>query len=86
MKTRITLIVIGLVLSISPVFAQSIDDYIEVARDVLHAEKKAVVAEAIPQYLHQSVGFLGGHIDAPEPRFSVFDHQRDSLLGSPHDE
>ena len=57
MKTRITLIVIGLVLSISPVFAQSIDDYIEVARDALHAEKKAVVAEAIPFSDTESVPF-----------------------------
>ena len=47
MKTKTTLFSLGLFLMISPVFAQSIDDYIEVARDVLHAEKKAVVAEAI---------------------------------------
>ena len=47
MKTRITLIVTGMIMVISPVFAQGIDDYIEVARDVLNAEKKAVVAEAM---------------------------------------
>ena len=47
MKTRFALFVVGLVLSISPIFAQSIDDYIEVARDVLHTEKKAVIAETI---------------------------------------
>jgi hypothetical protein len=33
MKTRFALIVIGFVLSISPIFAQSIDDFIEVVRD-----------------------------------------------------
>lgn len=46
-KTKTTLFVIGLFMMISPVFAQSIDDYLEVARDVMHAEKKAVVAEAM---------------------------------------
>ena len=47
MKTKTTLFTIGLFLMISPVFAQSFDDYLEVARDVLHTEKKAVVAEAM---------------------------------------
>ena len=47
MKTKTTLFAIGLFLMISPAFAQSIDDYLEVARDVLHTEKKAVVAEAM---------------------------------------
>ena len=47
MKTKTTLFAIGLIIIISPVFGQSIDDYIEVARDVLHAEKKAVVADAM---------------------------------------
>jgi hypothetical protein len=41
MKTKTTLFAIGLLLMISPVFAQTIDDYLEVARDVLNAEKKA---------------------------------------------
>jgi Skp family chaperone for outer membrane proteins len=47
MKTKTTLLAIGLLLMISPVFAQTIDDYLEVARDVLNSEKKAVVAEAM---------------------------------------
>ena len=47
MKTKTTLFAIGLFLIISPVFAQTLDDYLEVARDVLNAEKKAVVAEAM---------------------------------------
>ena len=47
MKTKTALFTIGLFLMISPVFAQSFDDYLEVARDVLHTEKKAVVAEAM---------------------------------------
>jgi hypothetical protein len=47
MKTKTTLFAIGLFLIISPVFAQTIDDYLEVARDVLNSEKKAVVAEAM---------------------------------------
>jgi len=47
MKTKTTLFAIGLFLIISPVFAQTFDDYLEVARDVLNAEKKAVVAEAM---------------------------------------
>jgi hypothetical protein len=41
MKTKTTLFAIGLLLIISPVFAQTIDDYLEVARDVLNSEKKA---------------------------------------------
>ena len=47
MKTKTTLFAIGLLFMISPAFAQTIDDYLEVARDVLNAEKKAVVAEAM---------------------------------------
>ena len=41
------LILAGIALLIAPVYAQTIDDYIEVARDVLHTEKKAAVAEAM---------------------------------------
>ena len=48
MKTRIIMILAGVIASISPAFAQATDSYIEVARDVLNTEKKAVVAEAIP--------------------------------------
>lgn len=47
MKTKTTLFITALILAISPVFAQTIDDYLEVARDVLNTEKKAVVAEAM---------------------------------------
>ena len=47
MKTKTTLFAIGLLLMFSPVFAQTIDDYLEVARDVLNSEKKAIVAEAM---------------------------------------
>ena len=47
MKSRIILFAAGMILAISPVFAQSIDDYIEIARDVLNTEKKAAVAEAM---------------------------------------
>lgn len=47
MKTKTTLFSIVLFLVISPAFAQTIDDYLEVARDVLNSEKKAVVAEAM---------------------------------------
>ena len=47
MKIKITLFAAALILLISPVFAQSIDDYLEVARDVLNTEKKAVVAEVM---------------------------------------
>jgi hypothetical protein len=47
MKIKTTLFAIGLFLIIIPVFAQTSDDYLEVARDVLNAEKKAIVAEAM---------------------------------------
>jgi len=47
MKTKTTLIAIGLLLMISPAFAQSFDDYLEIVRDVLNTEKKAVVAEVM---------------------------------------
>jgi hypothetical protein len=44
MKTRNTLFLIGLTFAINPVLAQNIDDYLEVARDALNTEKKAIVA------------------------------------------
>jgi hypothetical protein len=47
MKTKMILFITGLILAINPVFAQTLDDYLEVARDVLNSEKKAVVAEAM---------------------------------------
>ena len=47
MKTKTALFFAGLTMMISSAFSQSIDDYLEVAREVLNAEKKAIVAEAI---------------------------------------
>ena len=47
MKTKNLLLVIGMVLMMSPAFSQSFDDYLEVVRDVLNTEKKAVVAETM---------------------------------------
>lgn len=44
-KSLLTLAIMALTLI--PVMAQSIDDYIEIARDVLNTEKKAAVAEAM---------------------------------------
>ena len=54
MKTRTFLFIAGLLLMINPIFGQTIDDYLEVVRDVLNAEKKAIVAEAMQ--LSQSEG------------------------------
>ena len=45
MKTKTILFATGLFMMISPVFAQSIDDYLEVAREVLATEKKVAIAE-----------------------------------------
>jgi hypothetical protein len=59
MKTKTTLFAIGLLFMISPVFAQTIDDYLEVARDVLNAEKKAIVAEAMILTDSERRTFLG---------------------------
>ena len=47
MKTKNFLLVIGMVFMMSPAFSQSFDDYLEVVRDVLNTEKKAVVAETM---------------------------------------
>ena len=47
MKTKTILFIAGLLLMINPIFGQSIDDYLEVVRDVLNAEKKVIVAEAM---------------------------------------
>ncbi|MDX2442568.1 MAG: hypothetical protein QNK30_02100 [Bacteroidales bacterium] len=45
MKTKTILLATGLFMMISPVFAQTMDDYLEVARDVLGTEKKVAIAE-----------------------------------------
>ncbi len=47
MKTKTMLFTAGLILMISPVFAQTIDDYLEVVREVMKTEKKAIVAETM---------------------------------------
>ncbi len=39
--------IVGMILMMSPGFSQSFDDYLEVVRDVLNTEKKAVVAETL---------------------------------------
>ena len=45
MKTKTILIATGLFMMISPIFAQTFDDYLEVAREVLSTEKKLAIAE-----------------------------------------
>ena len=45
MKVKTILFATGLFMMISPVFAQTMDDYLEVAREVLSTEKKVAVAE-----------------------------------------
>jgi hypothetical protein len=57
MKTRTILFIAGLLLTINPIFGQTIDDYLEVAREVLKTEKKAIVAEAMLLSGTESVPF-----------------------------
>jgi hypothetical protein len=47
MKTKTILLFIGMIMMMSPAFSQSFDDYMEVVRDILNTEKKAVVAETM---------------------------------------
>ncbi|UCD61756.1 MAG: hypothetical protein JSV59_04085, partial [Flavobacteriaceae bacterium] len=47
MKAKNLLLIVGMILMMSPTFSQSFDDYLEVVRDVLNTEKKAVVAETM---------------------------------------
>ena len=47
MKIKSTVIILLLTIGITPTFAQSMDDYLEVARGVLQTEKKAAVAEVM---------------------------------------
>lgn len=47
MKTKISLLITGLVLITTSVLAQNSNDYIEVAREVLNTEKKMAIAEAM---------------------------------------
>lgn len=45
MKTKTILFATGLLMMISPLFAQTMDDYLEVAREVLSTEKKVAIAD-----------------------------------------
>ena len=47
MKIKTILLFIGMIMMMSPAFSQSFDDYMEVVRDILNTEKKAVVAETM---------------------------------------
>lgn len=47
MKTKTIICLAGFLLAINPIFGQSIDDYLEIVRDVLNAEKKTIVAEVM---------------------------------------
>ena len=47
MKTKTILFIAGLLLMINPIFGQTLNDYLEVAREVLKTEKKVIVAEAM---------------------------------------
>lgn len=47
MKTKVLLFLTLITLGITPIMAQTFDDYLEVAREVLNADKKAIVAEAM---------------------------------------
>jgi len=44
---KIILVFSAFILLSSPIFAQTVDDYIELVRDVLKTEKKAVIADAM---------------------------------------
>ena len=47
MKTKFKMLLIGFIIFMNPLIAQNIDSYIEVSREVLNAEKKLVIAEAM---------------------------------------
>lgn len=47
MKSKTVLLVIGMMMVMNSAFSQSFDDYMEVVRDILNTEKKAVVAETM---------------------------------------
>jgi len=47
MKTRALLILAAVILATTPIMAQTFDDYLEVAREVLNADKKAIVADTM---------------------------------------
>ncbi len=47
MKTRVLLFFAAITLATTPIMAQTFDDYLEVAREVLSADKKAIVAETM---------------------------------------
>jgi len=47
MKTRVLLFFAAITLATTPIMAQTFDDYLEVAREVLNADKKAIVADTM---------------------------------------
>ena len=47
MKTRALLFLAAVILATTPIMAQTFDDYLEVAREVLNADKKAIVADTM---------------------------------------
>ena len=47
MKTRALLFLAAITLATTPIMAQTLDDYVEVAREVLNADKKAIVADTM---------------------------------------
>jgi hypothetical protein len=57
MKTRVLLFLAVITLATTPIMAQTFDDYLEVAREVLNADKKAIVAEAMELSDAESVPF-----------------------------
>jgi hypothetical protein len=57
MKTKVLLFLAVIALSTTPIMAQTFDDYLEVSRELLNADKKAVVAEAMELSDAESVPF-----------------------------
>ena len=57
MKTRVLLFFAAITLATTPIMAQTFDDYLEVAREVLSADKKAIVADTMELSETESVPF-----------------------------
>ena len=72
MNRNLTLIIVGLVMMIQPVCAQSFDDYLEVAREVLHTEKKAAVAEAMILEMKRKADLSGNCTMNTTPNYTRF--------------
>ena len=47
MKTKVLLFLAAIILATTPIMAQTLEDYVEVAREVLNADKKAIVADTM---------------------------------------